>query len=102
MSEGAGAFRHGIKRFPADSRKIMKEVTITEFRVKCAYTLEQVRKTRKPIRITRFGEPMAEVVPPTPKPRRKSWLGNMAGSVKILGDIVGPTGSFEDWDSFRD
>jgi len=80
----------------------MKEVAISEFKAKCLGMLEEVRKTRKPIRVTRFGEPVAEIVPPTPKPRSKSWLGSMAGSVKILGDIVGPTGSFDDWDAFRE
>jgi len=64
--------------------------------------LEHVRKTGKPIRITRYGKPVAEVVLPTLKLRRKSWLGSMAGPTKILGDIVGPTGSFEAWDAFRD
>jgi len=80
----------------------MKEVAISEFKAKCLGMLEEVRKTRTPIRVTRFGEPVAEIVPPTPKPRRKGWLGSMAGSVKILGDIVGPTGSFDDWDAFRE
>jgi prevent-host-death family protein len=80
----------------------MKEVAISEFKAKCLGMLEEVRKTRKPIRVTRFGEPVAEIVPPTPKPRSKSWLGSMAGSVKILGDIVGPTGSLDDWDAFRE
>jgi prevent-host-death family protein len=80
----------------------MKEVAISEFKAKCLGILEQVRKTRTPIRVTRFGEPVAEIVPPTPKPRRKSWLGSMAGSAEIVGDIVGPTGSFEDWDAFRE
>ena len=80
----------------------MKEVAISEFKAKCLGMLEEVRKTRKPIRVTRFGEPVAEIVPPTPKPRAKSWLGSMAESVKILGDIVGPTGSFDDWDAFRE
>jgi len=80
----------------------MKEVAISEFKAKCLGILEEVRKTRKPIRITRFGEPVADVVPPAPKPRPKSWLGSMAGSVEIVGDIVGPIGSFDDWDAFRE
>jgi prevent-host-death family protein len=80
----------------------MKEVAISEFKAKCLGILEQVRKTRTPIRVTRFGEPVAEILPPSPKPRSKRWLGSMAGSVKILGDIVGPTGSFDDWDAFRE
>ena len=41
----------------------MKEVAISEFKAKCLGILEEVRKTRKPIRVTRFGKPVAEVVP---------------------------------------
>jgi len=80
----------------------MKEVAISEFKAKCLGILEEVRKTRKPIRVTRFGQPVAEVVPPCPQPRPKRWLGCMAGSMEIVGDIVGPTGSFDDWEAFRE
>ena len=79
----------------------MKEIAISEFKAKCLGILEQVRKTRKPIRVTRFGKPVAEVVPPTPQPRRKSWLGCMEGTGRIVGDIVGPTGDWNDWEAFR-
>ena len=44
----------------------MKEIAISEFKAKCLGILEQVRKTRTPIRVTRFGKPVAEVVPPSP------------------------------------
>jgi prevent-host-death family protein len=77
----------------------MKEVAISEFKAKCLGILEQVRKTRKPIRVTRFGEPVAEVVPPSPKKRPANWLGCMAGTGRIVGDIVGPTGSESDWEA---
>ncbi len=80
----------------------MKEVAISEFKAKCLGLLEEVRKTRKPIRVTRFGEPVAEVMPPTPRLRPKSWLGCMAGTMKIVGDIVGPTGSLDDWEAWRE
>ncbi len=79
----------------------MKEVAISVFRANCLSVLEQVHKTRKPIRVTRFGKPVAEVVPPTPRRRPKSWLGCMAGSAKIVGDIAGPTGDGNDWEAFR-
>ena len=79
----------------------MKEVAISEFKAKCLGILEEVRKTRKPIRVTRFGKPVAEVVPPTPQPRPKSWLGCMAGTSEIVSDIVGATGSFDDWEAIR-
>jgi prevent-host-death family protein len=80
----------------------MKEIAISEFKAKCLGILEEVRKTRKPIRVTRFGKPVAEVVPPTPEQQPKNWLGCMAGTGVILGDIVGPTGSLEDWEAGRD
>jgi prevent-host-death family protein len=80
----------------------MKEIAISEFKAKCLGILEEVRKTRRPIRVTRFGKPVAEVVPPTPEERPKRWLGSMAGTMKIVGDIVGPTGSFDDWDAWRE
>jgi len=80
----------------------MKEVAISEFKAKCLGILEEVRKTRKPIRVTRFGAPVAEVVPPTADKTRGRRLGSMAGSMKIVGDIVGPTGSLDDWDAWKE
>ena len=79
----------------------MKEVAISEFKAKCLGILEQVRKTRTPIRITRFGVPVAEIVPPSPGKRPANWLGCMAGTARIIGDIVGPTGSEDDWEASR-
>jgi prevent-host-death family protein len=80
----------------------VKEVAISEFKAKCLGLLEEVRKTRKPIRVTRFGEPVAEVVPSTAEKSKGRRLGSMAGSMKIVGDIVGPTGSLGDWDAWRE
>jgi len=80
----------------------MKEIAISEFKAKCLGILEEVRKTRKPIRVTRFGEPVAEVVPPAPQPRPRNWLGSMQGTIEIVGDIVGPTGTLDDWEAGRD
>jgi prevent-host-death family protein len=79
----------------------MKEVAISEFKAKCLRLLEEVRKTRKPIRVTRFGKPVAEVVPPSPgKPERRR-LGSMAGTMEIMGDIVGPISRWDDWEAAR-
>ena len=75
----------------------MKEVAISVFKAKCLGILEEVRKTRRPIRVTRFGKPVAEIVPPSPEKAAGRRLGSMAGTGKILGDIVSPTGSWDDW-----
>jgi prevent-host-death family protein len=41
----------------------VEEIAISEFKAKCLAVLERIRKTRTPIRITRDGKPVAEVVP---------------------------------------
>jgi prevent-host-death family protein len=68
----------------------MEEVAISEFKAKCLALLERVRQTKKPLRITRFGKPVAEVVPPSPDTDQNRWIGSMKDSMQILGDIVAP------------
>ena len=80
----------------------MKEVAISVFKAKCLGILEEVRKTRKPIRVTRFGKPVAEVVPPSPRKEKGDWLGSMEGSFDILGDIVSPVIEVDDFEVMRD
>ncbi|MGH9448923.1 MAG: type II toxin-antitoxin system Phd/YefM family antitoxin [Terriglobia bacterium] len=80
----------------------MQEVAISEFKAKCLALLEQVRKTKRPIRVTRFGKPVAEVVPPAPAAERADWLGSLAGSVEIRGDIVSPVIEETDWEALGD
>jgi prevent-host-death family protein len=79
----------------------MKEVAISEFKAKCLALLDQVQKTKKPIRITRRGKPIAEVVPPSPASAR-DWMGSMKGRMEILGDIISPAADESDWEVLRD
>jgi prevent-host-death family protein len=80
----------------------MKEVAISKFKAQCLSMLEEVRKTKKPIRITRRGKPVAEVVPAAPPKAKTDWLGSMAGEIEILGDIVSPVIDLEDIEALRD
>jgi prevent-host-death family protein len=68
----------------------MDEVAISEFKAKCLALLERVRQTKKPLRITRFGKPVADVVPTTPDAGQGMWIGSMKDAVEILGDIMSP------------
>jgi antitoxin (DNA-binding transcriptional repressor) of toxin-antitoxin stability system len=79
----------------------MEEIAISKFKATCLATLERVRKTRRPIRVTRFGQPVAEVVPPAPKPKKKVWIGSLAGTVQIKGDLVTPASDAKDWEVFN-
>ncbi len=79
----------------------MIEVSISEFKAKCLALLEQVRKTREPIRVTRHGKPVAEIVPPTPTVDRSKWIGSLKDSM-ILGDIISPATDKDEWEAERD
>jgi prevent-host-death family protein len=79
----------------------MEEIAISKFKATCLAILERVRKTRRPILVTKFGEPIAEVVPPTSKPKRKKWLGSMEGTIQIMGDIVAPASDEHDWEVLK-
>ena len=80
----------------------MKEVAISEFKAKCLALLEQVCKTKQPIRITRHGRPIAEVIPPTAAADGSAWIGSMQGQMEILGDIISPASEEDDWEVLRD
>ena len=78
--------------------KLMETMAISKFKATCLAVLEQVRKTGKPIRITRRGEPIADVVPPDPPEMPDDWLGAMAKNTRTLGDIVVPSGDLIHWE----
>ena len=78
----------------------MREVAISEFKAKCLALLDQVQKTKTPIRITRFGKPVAEVVPTSPAPL-PDWMGSMKESIEIVGDVVSPANEDTDWEALR-
>jgi prevent-host-death family protein len=80
----------------------MKEVAISVFKAKCLDLLQQVQKTRKPIRVTRFGKPVAEIIPPSPQAGPADWIGSMKDTMKIVGDIVSPANDESDWEALRD
>ena len=79
----------------------MIEVPISEFKAKCLAMLEAVRKARTPIRITRHGKPVAEVVPPEPAIDRAAMFGRMKDS-RIIGDIISPAIEEDGWKVLRD
>ena len=79
----------------------MEEMAISKFKATCLSVVKRVQRTRRPILLTKFGEPVAQVVPAPPKPRPKRWLGDMAGTMKIVGDIVAPASDEDDWEVLR-
>ena len=65
-----------------------------EFKARCLKLMNELELQRREIVITKRGKPVARLVPAT---RPRPLFGAMKDSVKVLGDIVGPTG--ETWDA---
>ena len=78
----------------------MRQIAISKFKATCLAVLDDVRRTGVPVRVTRFGKPVAEIQPPKDPPN-KSWIGSMKGEFEICGDIVGPVNAFKDWTGKR-
>lgn len=80
---------------------VLETIAVSKFKATCLAVLERVRRTKKPVLITRFGKPVAEVVPPPPAPRPDNWLGSLAGTGRIVGDIISPVIDENDWEVLR-
>ncbi len=79
----------------------MEEIAISKFKARCLTILEGVRKTRRPIHVTKFGQPIAEVVPASPASSKTLWIGSLAGTVQPGSDIGSPDDDESDWEALR-
>ena len=79
----------------------MKEIAISKFKATCLAVLEEVRRTGVPVRVTRFGKPVADIGPPAQAKKDASWLGSMAGTAEIVGDYESPIYSPEELDEIE-
>ena len=71
-----------------------------EFKARCLRVMEDVRKFRTPVVVTKKGKPVAKLVPPD-EPKRDVF-GCMAGTATIIGDVKSPLlPPLEKWDAFR-
>jgi prevent-host-death family protein len=80
----------------------IRQVSISEFKAKCLSLLQQVQKTKKPLRVTRFGKPIADIVPAAAAVGPRDWIGSRKDEVEILGDIVSPASDEDEWEVLRD
>ena len=78
----------------------MEEIQISKFKATCLAVLHRVRKTRNPVLVTRFGKPIAQVLPPPPS-LEENWLGAMKGHGEIRADLVAPVADASEWEVLR-
>lgn len=76
----------------------MRTFQVSEFKAKCLAILDEVSRTGEPVTILKRGRPLARLIPPTatemPYPQH-----SLRGTVRILGDILGPTTAADDWEA---
>ena len=78
----------------------MTSVPISRFKARCLAMLEEVRKTGKPLRVTRFGKPIADIVP-APQSVSPGWLGLLSDG-DIHGDLIEPAAENVTWEALAD
>jgi prevent-host-death family protein len=74
------------------------KIAAGEFKAKCLALLDDVHRQRKEILITKWGKPVAKLVPADERP--ESFIGSMKGTMEIVGDIISPID--EKWDADAD
>lgn len=60
-----------------------ERIAISEFKARSHALLERVRRTGRSLVVTKRGEPIAEVVPPSIATMGDHWLGALRGSVRV-------------------
>ena len=80
----------------------METVAISKFKATCLAVLDRVRRTGRPVLVTRFGKPIAEIVPPSGDLGGKRKLGGMEHTVEFIGDVVSPVAPESDWEALRE
>lgn len=79
----------------------MDEIAVSKFKATCLAALDRVRRTGRPLRVTRFGKPLADVVPPRAMEPPGSWLGAMRGRGRITGDLIAPVEGADAWNALQ-
>jgi prevent-host-death family protein len=80
----------------------MRSMPISTFKATCLAVLEEVRQTGEPVIVTKRGAPIAEIVPAGRPATAKRELGGLRGTCQILGDIISPAVSPDEWQATLD
>jgi antitoxin (DNA-binding transcriptional repressor) of toxin-antitoxin stability system len=77
----------------------MDHMAVSKFKATCLAALDRVRRTGRPLRVTRFGKPLADVVPAQTTTKGSLWLGAMKDRGRVSGDLVAPVSDAALWDA---
>lgn len=74
----------------------MKTIAAGSFKVHCLAIMDEVQSKRQAVLITKRGKPVAKLVPV--EKEKDDIFGFFAGKGKIVGDVVSPAFTAEEWD----
>ena len=77
----------------------MKSIAVTAFKARCVSLLEDVARTGEPLLVTKRGKPLARVVASGECGARPQV--SLAGTVTVVGDLIGPVLPASAWDAMR-
>jgi prevent-host-death family protein len=77
----------------------MKKIPAGEFKAHCLALMDEVKAKRESVIITKYGQPVAMLVPPAEQ--MDDIYGFLEGKGSIVGDIVAPALSAKDWGSLK-
>ena len=69
-------------------KSVMKEISISKVKANCLAVLEEVRNTGEPVRVTRFGKPIADVTPARPETALVDDIGAMKGTISFPEELI--------------
>ena len=72
-------------------------ITISKFKATCLAVLDNVKRTGRPVLVTRHGKPIAVIDPPPLPEKPESWLGTYRSKGEIVGDVLSPVLPESDW-----
>ena len=79
----------------------MDAMTISKFKAQCLSVMDRVRRTGRPVRVTRYGRPIADVVPSAPVTHDVRTLGFLKDTTRITGDLIAPVVATRHWNALK-
>jgi prevent-host-death family protein len=73
---------------PKPMNNAIRQISAAMFKANCLRLMDEVAQRRTPIIITKRGKPVAKLVPVDDKP--VDLFGYMAGTARIVGDMLSP------------
>jgi prevent-host-death family protein len=73
----------------------MKTMPAGVFKARCLAVMDEVQAKRQSVVITKYGKPVAKIVPV--EKETDDIYGFMKGKGRIVGDVVSPALSLEEW-----